>query len=54
MAINDHQLIAGGLEIGGLDPRLKEKAAESQWVGPRAEPCGRAKDALWNQSEHWP
>ncbi len=30
MAINDHQLIAGGLGIGGLDSRLKEKATETR------------------------
>ncbi len=28
--LNNHQLKAGGLEIGGLNPRLKEKVAESR------------------------
>ena len=28
---------AGGLKIGGLNRRLKEKAAESRWFGLRAK-----------------
>jgi hypothetical protein len=31
------------LKIGGLNRRLKENAAESQWFVPQAEPFGRAK-----------
>ncbi len=49
-ALNNHQLKAGGLEIGGLNPRLKEKAAESRWFGPRAErPSGGLKPPYGNQ-----
>ncbi len=42
---------AGGLEIGGLNPRLKEKAAESRWFGPGAEhPSGGLKPPYGNQN----
>ncbi len=42
--LNNHQLKAGGLTIGGLNRRLKDKAAESRWFEPRAErPSGGLK-----------
>ena len=48
--LNNLLLKAGGLEIGGLNPRLKEKAAESRWFGPRAErPSGGLKPPYGNQ-----
>jgi hypothetical protein len=49
--LNNHQLKAGGLKIGGLNRQLKEKAAESRWFGPQAKrPSGGLKPPHGNQS----
>jgi hypothetical protein len=51
--LNNHQLKAGGLKIGGLNRRLKEKAAESRWFAARAErPSGGLKAALWKSNNY--
>jgi len=48
--LNNHQLLTGGLKIGGLNCRLKEKTAESRWFVPPAErPSGGLKPLSGNQ-----
>jgi len=35
-AVNNHQLTAGRLKIGGLKPPTERKTAESRWFAPPA------------------
>ena len=34
--VNNHQMKAGGMGIGGLNRRLKDNASERRWFSPRA------------------